>query len=156
MAQIQQSQPADDTTKSHENGDAIEDRTKAISEVTLKDTVQDATLLEQMQTKKDSSEVSQVNTEHVTECHLPNNKSEAITGESVKFTDLDTSNNLCFDSQDTEAKKFDDNEIGSVEVLASMDVRELSDDFATTFMLDEEIELEHKMLRKTDLSSTRR
>ncbi|KAF7831505.1 la-related protein 1A [Senna tora] len=155
--QSQQSQPVDDTTKSVANGDAIGDRTKATSEETLKDTLEKATLVEQVQPNKDSSEVLQMNTEHDIECHRSNNKSEAVTGESVKFTDLDTShNNLCFYSQDTKAKKFDDNESGNVEDLADMEVRDLSNDFATTFMLDEEMELEQKMLKKDDFSSSTR
>ncbi|XP_054798502.1 la-related protein 1A [Prosopis cineraria] len=148
--QSQQNQPAYDTTKSLENGDAVGDRTKPISEATLN------TLVEQMQPNKNGSEISQINTEHDAE-HLSNNKSEAITDESVKFTDNDMSNNkLCFYSQDTEPKKIDDNETGNMEALTDVDVKDLCNDFATTFMLDEEIELEIKMPKKADLSSTRR
>lgn len=110
-----------------------------------------------MQPNKNGSKVSQINTEHDAECHLSDNKSEAITDESVKFTDHDmSSNKLCFYSQDTELKKVDDNETGNMEALTDMDVKDLSNDFATTFMLDEEIELENKMPKKANLSSTRR
>ncbi|KAK4279252.1 hypothetical protein QN277_016981 [Acacia crassicarpa] len=154
MAQSQESQhnqPADDTTKYLENSDATEDRTKAISEATLN------TLEEQMQPNKNGTKTSQINTEHDAECHLSNNKSKAITDESVKFTEHDmSSNRLCFRLQDTEPKKIDDNESGNMEALTDMDVKDLSNDFATTFMLDEEIELENKMPKKVNLSSTRR
>lgn len=166
MAESQQSQPVEDATRSVENFDATKsvdnfnatkDTTNAISEATLEDTVQNATIVEQMQPNTDSSEASKMETEHDSECRLSSIKSEAITGESVKFTDLDTSNkNLCISSKDTVLDKFEDNETGNVDVLADMDVRDFSNDFATTFMLDEELEIEHNMQKKTDFSSSRR
>lgn len=149
--QSQQNQPANDTTKCLENGDATGDRTMAISEASLN------TLGEYMQPNENGSNFTPMNTEHDAECHLSDKKSEAVTDESVKFTDHDMSNNkLCFYSQGTEIKKVDDNETGNMEAPTDMDVKDLSNDFATTFMLDEEIELENKMPKKADLSSTRR
>lgn len=40
--------------------------------------------------------------------------------------------------------------------FASKDINDLSNDFSNTFMLDEELEVERKAMKKDDLSSFRR
>lgn len=157
MAQIQQSQLVEDATSSLENGDIVGDKTQEAFETNLKDAAQNAILAEHIQSNKDTLQVSHMKQEQDTEVHRSSDKSHAINGESVKFSDFDTTNNsLCCHSQETEPKTCDDNETGNMDVLAGMDIRDLSNDFSNTFMLDEEIELEHNMLKKTELSSTKR
>ena len=98
-------------------------------------------------------QISYMDQEKNTESHHSNDKSH----EGVKFCDFDTANNNLCSQQETEPKIFDNNEAGNRDVLNEMDVRDLSNDFANTFMLDEEIELEQKILiRKTELSSSGR
>ncbi|KAI4308279.1 hypothetical protein L6164_031369 [Bauhinia variegata] len=153
--QVQQNQLVQNATNSIENIDEIGDETK-ISEVNPKDSAQDATLVEHKQSHKDTSEVSCINAEHDNENHFSNHKSQGITGDTAKFFDRGTKNNLSCHSQETEPKNFYDNELRNMEVSADMDVNYLSNDFSNAFMLDEEIELEQKMVKKSDLSSTRR
>ncbi|TKY57085.1 La-related protein 1A [Spatholobus suberectus] len=156
-AQIQQSQLVDGAVNSLENSDAVGDKTKETSEANLKDAVHNSILAEHNEPNKDTLQVSHMNQEKNTESHHSNDKSRAVTGESVKFCDFDTTNNnLCSHSQETEPKISENIEAGNMDVLADMDVRDLSNDFGNTFMLDEEIELEQKMLRKTELSSSGR
>ncbi|KAI4305851.1 hypothetical protein L6164_029188 [Bauhinia variegata] len=154
-AQIQQSQLVEEATDSVENSDEIGDKIKNIPEANLQNPAQNAILVEHTQPHKDTSEVSYMNTEHDNKSHFSNHKSQGITGDTAEFFDLCTkNNNLCCHSQETEPKKFYDNEPGNKEVSADMDVSDLTNDFSNAFMLDEEIELEQKMLKKTDLSST--
>ncbi|XP_020234034.1 la-related protein 1A [Cajanus cajan] len=155
-AQIQQSQLVEGPDNSLEDGDAVGDSKKETLEANLKDAAHSSILAEHTQPKKDMLQVSHMNREQNTESHHSNDKPHAITGETVKFRDFDTTNsNLC-SQQETEPKIFDNNEAGNMDVLTDMDVRDLSNDFGNTFMLDEEIELEQKILRKTELSSSAR
>ncbi|KAJ7964886.1 la-related protein 1A [Quillaja saponaria] len=97
-------------------------------------------------------------TEHRIESALLNGTSQALGGGSIKFSDIDTGDGI-IDSRGMEHATSDDDETESREVLGDVDVQnlgELSNDFANTFMLDEEIELEQKVLRKNDVSSPRR
>lgn len=62
-------------------------------------------------------------------------------------------------TQGTELAKFSYNGTEGVEMSSDMDAQNLgglSNDFANTFMLDEELELEHKMLKNDGLSPVRR
>ncbi|KAL2316929.1 hypothetical protein Fmac_030805 [Flemingia macrophylla] len=147
-AQIQQSQL--------ENGDAVGDTKKETFENNIKDDVNNSILAEHNQPKKDTSQVSHMNQGENTESHYSNDKSHAITGESVKLCDSDTTNSKLCSHQESEPKIYYNNEAGNMDLLTDMDVRDLSNDFGNTFMLDEEIELEQKMLRKTELSSSAR
>lgn len=74
------------------------------------------------------------------------------SGSNIKFSNLSTSKSACPDyTQGTEP--------GSMEVpsdLALHNMDDLSNDFASTFMLDEELELEMKTVKKGDLSSNKR
>ncbi|RDX84741.1 La-related protein 1A, partial [Mucuna pruriens] len=156
-AQTQQSQLIDGAVNSVENSDAVEDKTRGTSEGNLKVAVHNSILSEHNQPNKDTVQVSHMDQEQNTESHHSNDKSHAVTGESVKFRDFGTTNNnLCCHSQETEPKIFNNNEVGNMDVLTNMDVRDLSNDFGNTFMLDEEIELEQKMLKKNELSSSGR
>ncbi|XP_061352302.1 la-related protein 1A isoform X2 [Gastrolobium bilobum] len=156
MDQVQQSQLVEDAADSLENMDAVGDKTKETSETNLEDAAHNSILAEDDQSKKDTLQVFHMNREQDTESHHSNDKLDAVTGESVKFSDFDTTNsNLCCHSQETDPKTFDYNETGNMDVLADVDIRDLSNDFGNTFMLDEEIELEQKMLKKTELSSRR-
>lgn len=113
-------------------------------------------MAERNQLNEDKLHVSHANQGNNTKSHYSNGKPLVVTGESVKLCDFDTSsNNLC-DLQETEPKIFDHNETGNMDVLNDMDVQDLTNDFGNTFMLDEEIELEQKMLKKSELSSSRR
>jgi len=113
-------------------------------------------LAERNQLNEDKLQVSHANQGINTESHYSNGKPLVVTCESVKLCDFDTtSDNLC-DLQETEPKIFDNNETGNMDVLNDMDVQDLSNDFGNTFMLDEEIELEQKMLKKSELSSSGR
>ncbi|KAF7815523.1 la-related protein 1A [Senna tora] len=155
VAQSQQSYVVGDVTNSLENCDANEDKTK-ISEENLKDSGQNAIMVEKMQSYRETSEGSHMSSEHDTESHYSDDKSGAI-GDSISFFDHGRScSNLCCFSQETEHKKLKDNETENMQVSADMDIRDLSNDFANTFMLDEEIELEQKILKETELSSSRR
>ncbi|KAK7276600.1 hypothetical protein RIF29_17743 [Crotalaria pallida] len=151
-AQIEQSKLVEDATNSFENGESAGDNTKEASEASPKDAAQHASLVEHIQSNKDRFQVSHMNQVQDAESHLSNDKP---LGESVKFSDSDTTiNSLCCYSEETEHKISEDNETG--DVLADMDIRDLSNDFSNTFMLDEEIELELKMPKKTGISSTER
>jgi len=113
-------------------------------------------LAECNQLNEDKLQVSHANQENNTESHYSNGKPIVATGESVKLCDFDTTSNNLHDVQETETKIFDSNETRNMDVLNDMDVQDLTNDFGNTFMLDEEIELEQKMLKKSDLSSSGR
>ncbi|KAG4382241.1 hypothetical protein JHK82_038760 [Glycine max] len=151
-AQVQQGQLVDGAFNSLENSDAVGDKMKEISEENPKDAVHDSIFEEHNQPNRDMLQVSLMNQEKNNEGHRSNDKSH----EGVKFCDFETTNNNLCSQQEVEPKVFDNNEAGNMDVLTEMDVRDLSNDFGNTFMLDEEIELEQKMLRKTELSSSGR
>ncbi|QCE01528.1 la-related protein 1A [Vigna unguiculata] len=155
-AQIQQNRDLDCTVNSLENSDAAGDNTRGTSEEKPKDAVHNSTLAECNQLNEDKLQVSHANQENNTESHYSNGKPIVATGESVKLCDFDTTSNNLHDVQETETKIFDSNETRNMDVLNDMDVQDLTNDFGNTFMLDEEIELEQKMLKKSDLSSSGR
>ncbi|KAJ7960434.1 La-related protein like [Quillaja saponaria] len=96
--------------------------------------------------------------EHGIESAFINGTSQPLAGGSVKFSDLDRGDGIIH-SRAIEQAEFDDNEIEGGEVSADMDVQnlgEVSHDFSNTFMFDEEIELEQKVLKKNNVSSARR
>ncbi|CAL0318443.1 unnamed protein product [Lupinus luteus] len=155
VAQIQQSQFVDNTTNSFENADAIGDKTKEASEANPENAAQNASLVEHIQSNSDILQASHKNKEQDTESLHSIDKSLAMTGENVKFPGFSTTNNSVYClSQETKTKTFEDNETG--DVLADTDIRDISNDFSSTFMLDEDIELEEKMQKKTERSSTKR
>ncbi|MED6161306.1 hypothetical protein PIB30_059540 [Stylosanthes scabra] len=150
--QAQPSQVLEDAVKSSENTEVDGDKTKDISEANFKDAAQN-----DIQSKTDTLQSSHLNHEHYTESHCSNNNSDAATGQRVKYSNYNTNkSNLSFYYKETEAKIFDDTETGNADVSVDTDVRDLSNDFGHTFMLDEEIELEQKMQKKTEISSPRR
>ncbi|KAE9614905.1 putative winged helix-turn-helix DNA-binding domain-containing protein [Lupinus albus] len=124
VAQIQQSQPVEDATNSFENADAVGDKIKEASDANPKDVAQDASLVDHVQSNTDTLQASQTNEEQDTGSHHSIDKPLAVTGENTE------------------------------DVLADMAISDLSNDFANTFMFDEEIELEQK-LKTTGLSSTK-
>ncbi|KAE9596276.1 putative winged helix-turn-helix DNA-binding domain-containing protein [Lupinus albus] len=155
LAEIQQRQLVEDATNSFENAGAVGDKTEEASEANPKDAVENASLVEHIRSNTDTLQASRVNKEQDTESRHSIDKSLATSCENVELSDFCTnSNRLCYLSQETETKTFEDNEGG--DVLHDMDIKDLSDDFSNTFMLDEEIDLEQKMLKKTELSSTKR
>ncbi|XP_019461891.1 PREDICTED: la-related protein 1A-like isoform X2 [Lupinus angustifolius] len=156
VAQIQQSQLVEDTTNSFENANAIGDKTKEASETNPEDAAQNASLVEHILSNSDILQASHKNKEQDTESLHSIDKSLAMTGKNVKSSGFSTTNNsVCCLSQETETKTFEDNETG--DALADMDIRDISNDFSSTFMLDEDIELEEKMQKKkTERSSTKR
>lgn len=90
-----------------------------------------------------------------------NVRSQALGCENLKFSNLGPSyRSLHPDhSEGAECTKFDDHGTESRGLLSDMTVKnvgDLSNDFANTFMLDEEIELEQKTIKKDDSFSSRR
>ncbi|XP_015973451.1 la-related protein 1A isoform X3 [Arachis duranensis] len=150
--QIQPRQVVEDALKSSENTEVDGDKTKDISEANFKDAAQN-----HIQSNTDTSQSSHMNNEQDSEIHHSKNNSHAATGQRVKYSNHNTTNsNLSFYYKETDAKIFDDTETGNADVSADTDIRDLSNDFGHTFMLDEEIELEQKMQKKTEVSSPRR
>lgn len=151
MAQVHQSQVVEGADNSCQNTDAVGDKTEESSEANLKDAAHNSILTEQDQSNKDTFQVPHMNREQDTECHHSNDIPHEVNGENDT-----TSNNISCHSEETEPKIVDYSETGNIDVMADMNIRDLSNDFGNTFMLDEEIELEQKMLKKTELSSTGR
>lgn len=80
---------------------------------------------------------------------------------SRKFSDLGTSyNSTCSDhSQGIDPVRFDDHGTEGTEMssdVAAKNLDDLSNDFANTFMLDEELEFEHQAIKKEVHLSVRR
>jgi la-related protein 1 len=141
-AQVQQDQLIEATDNSCHNSDAVGDNTKESSEATFTDAARSSTLTEQIQSNKDTFQVSDMNQKQDTDNHQSNDISHAVTSK------VDTARiNFFCRPQETERKVVDFNETRNMDDSA--------DDFGT-FLLDEEIELEQKMPKKTELSSTRR
>ncbi|CAL0317559.1 unnamed protein product [Lupinus luteus] len=154
-AQIQQSQLVEDTTNSFENADAVGDKTKEAAETNPEDAAQNASLVEHIQSNSDTPQASHKNKEQDTESHHSIDKSLTMINDNIKFSGFSTTNNrVCCPSQETETKTFEGKETG--DVLADRDIRDHSNDFSSTFMFDEDIELEEKLLKKTERSSSKR
>lgn len=113
-------------------------------------------MAEHNQLNEDKLQVSHENQGNNTENHYSNGKPIVASGESVKLCDFDTISSNLRDLQETEPKIFDNNETRNLDALNDMDVQDLTNDFGNTFMLDEEIELEQKMIKKSELSSSGR
>lgn len=143
VAQVQQDQHVESTANSCQNSDTVVDKTKESSEATLNDSAHDSTSTEQNQSNKDTFEVSDVNQKQDTNSHPSKNISHAVMNKNAT-----TRINFYCRPQETKTKIVDYNETGNMDVSA--------DDFGNTFLLDEEIELEQKMPKKTELSSTGR
>lgn len=143
MAQVQQDQHVESTANSCQNSDTVVDKTKESSEATLNDSAHDSTSTGQNQSNKDTFEVSDVNQKQDTNSHPSKNISHAVMNKNAT-----TRINFYCRPQETKTKIVDYNETGNMDVSA--------DDFGNTFLLDEEIELEQKMPKKTELSSTGR
>lgn len=142
MAEVQQGQLVEGTKDSCQNSDAVEDKTNESSESTLKDAAHDS-ITEQNQ--EDTFQVSYTNEKQDTNIHHSKDISHAVTCK-IETTHI----NFYCRPQETKPKIVE----GYNET--DMDMRDHSNDFGNTFLLDEEIELEQKMLKKTELSSTGR
>ncbi|XP_057441492.1 la-related protein 1A isoform X1 [Lotus japonicus] len=153
-AQIQQSRLVKGADNS-QNIDALGDKTMESSNEDHRDAAHNSVSMEHNQSNKDASQISHLKREQDTESHHSNDVSHAVTGESVTFSSFDRTNNSCH-SQETEPKIFDYDETENMDVLADMEIGDHSNDFGNTFMLDEEIELEQKMLKKSEVSSPTR
>lgn len=122
----------------------------------------DESSVEHLLSNRDTPVVPDVtNTEHYNRSAAFSGGTKTLGCENLKCLDLATcyASLLPEHSGGTENTKFDDHETGSRGVLSDMAVQnvgDLSNDFASTFMLDEEMELEQKPVRKDDLSSARR
>ncbi|WVY90017.1 hypothetical protein V8G54_035531 [Vigna mungo] len=156
-AQIQQNQLVDGAVNSLENSDAAGDNTIETSEANPKDAVHNSILADHNQLNEDELQVSRANQgNNNTESHYSNGKPIVASDENVKLCDFDTISSNLRDLHETEPKIFDNNETRNLDALNDMDVQDLTNDFGNTFMLDEEIELEQKMIKKSELSSSGR
>lgn len=101
------------------------------------------------------------NIEHYNRCSTVSGGTKDLGQENLKCLDLGTNyaSTLPEHSGGTENTKFDDHETGIRGVSSNMAVQsvgDLSNDFTHTFMLDEEMELEQKPVRKDGLFAARR
>ncbi|CAJ2653844.1 unnamed protein product [Trifolium pratense] len=143
-AQVQQDQLVEATDNSCQNSDAVGDNIKESSEATLTtDAAHSSTLTEQIQSNKDTFQVSDLNQKQDTDIHQSDDISHAVTSKNINTARI----NFFCRPQEPERKVADFNETGNMDDSA--------DDFGT-FLLDEEIELGQKMPKKIELSSTRR
>ncbi|PNY11035.1 La-related protein 1-like, partial [Trifolium pratense] len=143
-AQVQQDQLVEATDNSCQNSDAVGDNIKESSEATLTtDAAHISTLTEQIQSNKDTFQVSDLNQKQDTDIHQSDDISHAVTSKNINTARI----NFFCRPQEPERKVADFNETGNMDDSA--------DDFGT-FLLDEEIELGQKMPKKIELSSTRR
>ncbi|KAK9280617.1 hypothetical protein L1049_014312 [Liquidambar formosana] len=170
-----QGQLVENAITSPKNSEFGEDNTMGTSEANAEFSSNEKGLMEHLSSNRDTPEVAHCNDRG------PKSEKVLFDGESgtqtfvgengdscerlhsdlnVKFSDLATSNNPCLNySQGTEPARFIDHETESMEVpsdLAVQNLGDLSDDFASTFMLDEELEIEQKTIKRDDLSLKRR
>lgn len=157
QAQTPQGQPVEKAIDSFANGDANEKNVGNISKKNVEFPSHNGSLVEHSWSNGGTPVVL-----HISNTEDDNGgEVQALGCENLKCPDLGTSSgSLCPDhSQGLECLKFDDHRTESRGVssdMAEQNVDDLSNDFANTFMLDEEIELEKKTIRKDNLFSARR
>jgi hypothetical protein len=157
QAQTPQGQPVERAIDSFANGDANENNVGNISKENVEFPSHDGSLVEHSWSNGDTPVVL-----HISNTEDDNGGgAQALGCENLKCPDLGTSSgSLCPDhSQGIERLKFDDHRTESRGVssdMAEQNVDDLSNDFANTFMLDEEIEIEKKTIKKDDLFFPRR
>ncbi|OMO91478.1 hypothetical protein COLO4_18350 [Corchorus olitorius] len=155
QAQTTRNQVVENVTNSSGNGDANEDNSRDTSEQNAKSSL-DSESLEHVAHEGNAAEVThKSNSKHSAVPVLLNGKKPALSGGNsdrnrrliadsrVNFSDVDHSLGV-------EPVKFTDHRSESVEISSNVKVQNLADlsnDFAHTFMLDEELELEQKTLK---------
>lgn len=117
----------------------------------------DGSLLDDSFSNRDTSVVPQISNIKDDIC----DETKALGCQNLKHPDLVTSSgSICQDhSQGVGAQKLNyhgTQSRGMPSDMAEQNVDDLSNDFANTFMLDEEIELEKKTIKKDDLFTSRR
>ncbi|KAG2674108.1 hypothetical protein I3843_13G107000 [Carya illinoinensis] len=162
QAQTPQGQSVEKAIDSFSNREANMNNAGNISQENAELASHDESSVEHLLSNRDTPVVPDVtNTEHYNRSAAFSGGTKTLGCENLKCLDLATcyASLLPEHSGGTENTKFDDHETGSRGVLSDMAVQnvgDLSNDFASTFMLDEEMELEQKPVRKDDLSSARR
>ncbi|XP_059429455.1 la-related protein 1A [Corylus avellana] len=155
QTQTPQGQPVEKAIDSFVDGDANENNVGNISKENVEFPSHDGSLVEHSWSNGD------------TVLHISNTKdsdgggAQALGCENLKCPDLGTSSGSLRPnhSQGVERLRFNDHQTerrGVSSDMAEQNLDDLSNDFANTFMLDEEIELEKKTIKKDDLFSPRR
>ena len=157
QTQTPQGQPVEKAIDSFVDGDANENNVGNISIENVEFPSHDGSLVEHSWSNGDAPIV----------LHISNTEdgdgggAQALGCENLKCPYLGTSSgSLCPNhSQGVERLKFNDHwteRKGVLSDMAEQNLDDLSNDFANTFMLDEEIELEKKTIKKDDPFSPRR
>ncbi|GMY24183.1 la-related protein 1A [Fagus crenata] len=159
QAQTPQGQSIEKVIDSFANGDANKKNVGNISEENV-EFPHNGSLVEHLLPNRDTPVVPHISdTEHDNMSANFNGGTQALGCGKLKFSGCGPSP-LCPDhSQREEHAEFSVDGTESREMLSDMAVQnvgDLSNDFANTFMLDEEIELEQKTIKNNDLSSARR
>lgn len=158
------------TVIDHENNESNKDNTTGTSEGNCELQSNNGNLVLNSPSDGDTLEVSHCsNAEHNSEKVRFDDGAQSLIGgdgdssdglnfeSDARFSDVSTGYNPCLDFvQETEATTVVGHESESTEVSSFFAVGDLSNDFASPFMLDEELEPEPKTSKKVDLSSTRR
>ncbi|TXG73406.1 hypothetical protein EZV62_001985 [Acer yangbiense] len=158
-AQTPQGQPVENAVDSSVNGDSNGDYTRETSEGNVEFLSDTGNLVNHIPASSDSTEVTHNSiTEHCSKFVQLDGGKQAFC---VENGDLTTSvSESCQDqSQVVEPASSGDHGAENLEPslnMAAQNLNDLSDDFANTFMLDEELEIEQKMKKKDDLPTTRR
>uniref|UniRef100_A0A2N9GQG7 HTH La-type RNA-binding domain-containing protein n=1 Tax=Fagus sylvatica TaxID=28930 RepID=A0A2N9GQG7_FAGSY len=158
QAQTPQGQSIEKVIDSFANGDANKKNVGNISEENV-EFPHNGSLVEHLLPNRDTPVVPHISdTEHDNMSANFNGGTQALGCGKLKFSGCGPSP-LCPDhSQREEHAEFSVDGTESREMLSDMAVQnvgDLSNDFANTFMLDEEIELEQKTIKNNDLSSAR-
>lgn len=157
QTQTPQGQTVENAIDSFVDGDANENNVGNISKENVEFPSHDGSLVEHSLSNGDTPVV----------LHISNTKdsdgggAQALGCENLKCPDLGTSSGSLRPnhSQGVERLRFNDHQTerrGVSSDMAEQNLDDLSNDFANTFMLDEEIELEKKTIKKDDLFSPRR
>ncbi|ESR59631.1 hypothetical protein CICLE_v10014180mg [Citrus x clementina] len=172
-AQTSQSQSAENPVDSIGNGDINKDNKREMPKENVGFSSNTGNLMENVPPSFDSVEIEPDNgEEHCDEFLLLDDGKQAFSAENgdsrtslsesdTKFSNLGTNHNISSEdlSQRTESARFGDYGTQGLERSSNVAVQnliELSNDFANTFMLDEELEIEQKTMKKDDLSAHKR
>ncbi|KAK2640995.1 hypothetical protein Ddye_022758 [Dipteronia dyeriana] len=165
-AQTPQDQPVDNAADSSVNGDANGDYTRETSEGNVEFLSATGNLVKHIPASSDSTEVTHNSiTEHCSKFVQPDDgKQGTENGDlttSVSESDIGTSYDISCQDQSQVVEPASSGDHGAEKLepslnLAAQNLNDLSDDFANTFMLDEELEIEQKKMKKDDLPTARR
>lgn len=172
-AQTSQSQSVENLVDSFGNGDINKDNPREMPKENVGFSSNTRNLMENVPPSFDSVEIGHDNgKEHCGEFLLLDGGKQAFSAENsdsrtplsesdMKFSNLGTNHNISSEdrSQGAESARFGDYGAQGLEQSSTVAVQndnELSNDFANTFMLDEELEIEQKTMKKDDLSAPKR